>query len=86
MRAAVSALGRLGPARIVVAVPVAAPETCADLAREASDVVCVRTPESLGAVGEWYVDFQQTSDAEVRELLAEATRERLGSSAPARGR
>jgi putative phosphoribosyl transferase len=48
--------------------------------------VCVRTPETLGAVGEWYADFQQTSDAEVRRLLADATRDRLASSAPARGR
>jgi putative phosphoribosyl transferase len=85
MRAAVRALGRLGPARIVVAVPVAARDTCAELSNEASDVVCVRTPEDLGAVGEWYADFQQTSDTEVRRLLAEAARDRL-ASAPARSR
>ena len=72
MRAAVAALRRLGPARIVVAVPVGAPETCAELGREADESVCARMPEPFYAVGLWYHDFSQTSDEEVRELLAEA--------------
>jgi predicted phosphoribosyltransferase len=72
MRAAVAALRRQGPARIVVAVPVGAPETCGELAREADEVVCALMPEPFYAVGLWYDDFSQTSDEEVRELLAEA--------------
>jgi predicted phosphoribosyltransferase len=72
MRAAVAALRRQGPARIVVAVPVGAPETCADLAEEADEVVCARTPEPFYAVGRWYDDFSQTTDEEVRELLDRA--------------
>jgi predicted phosphoribosyltransferase len=69
MRAAVAALRRLGPSRIVVAVPVAAAETCAELATEVDDMVCVQTPEPFRAVGLWYQDFSQTTDEEVRALL-----------------
>ena len=69
MRAAIRALRQQQPARIVVAVPVAAPETCAELAAEADDVVCAATPEPFHAVGLWYEDFSQTRDEEVRELL-----------------
>jgi predicted phosphoribosyltransferase len=72
MRAAVEALRRLGPAEIVVAVPVGAPSTCEELARVADQVVCVRMPEPFFAVGMWYEDFSQTSDEEVRDLLARA--------------
>jgi putative phosphoribosyl transferase len=72
MRAAVEALRQEGPARIVVAVPVAAPETC-DAMREAADeVVCAETPEPFRAVGLWYDDFSQTTDEEVHELLDRA--------------
>src|SRR5262245_37070546 len=56
MRAAVAALRRLGPARVVVAVPVGAPETCAELRGEADEVVCARTPDPFYAVGRWYDD------------------------------
>jgi predicted phosphoribosyltransferase len=70
MRAAVAALRMEGPARIVVAVPVAAAETCAAFESIADDVVCPVTPESFQAVGLWYDDFSQTTDDEVRELLA----------------
>ena len=73
MRAAVAALRKLGPARLVVAVPVSAPETCEALRGEADEVICARTPEPFHAVGLWYQDFSQTSDDEVRELLAEGT-------------
>ena len=72
MRAAVAALRRQGPARIVVAVPVGAPETCAEFQDEADAVVCARTPEPFYAVGLWYEDFSQTTDEEVRELLEQA--------------
>ena len=70
MRAAVMAARQQQPARVVVAVPVGAPSTCADLSREADDVVCLRTPEPFVAVGQWYRDFTPTSDEEVRTLLA----------------
>jgi predicted phosphoribosyltransferase len=70
MRAAVAALRRQGPRRIVVAVPVGAHDTCAELADEADEVVCARTPRPFRAVGLWYDDFSQTTDEEVRSLLA----------------
>ena len=75
MRAAVEALRRLGPARIVVAVPVGAPETCAEFQGEADEAVCAREPEPFYAVGLWYEDFAQTSDDEVRALLEQAAQE-----------
>jgi putative phosphoribosyl transferase len=75
MRAAVAALRKLQPARIVVAVPVAAASTCADLAPDVDDIVCGRTPEPFHSVGQWYEEFAQTTDEEVRELLARAERE-----------
>jgi putative phosphoribosyl transferase len=69
MRAAVAALKEEGPARIIVAVPVAAPETC-DAFRDVADgIVCAETPEPFRAVGHWYEDFSQTTDDEVHELL-----------------
>jgi putative phosphoribosyl transferase len=74
MRAAVAALRQARPARIVVAVPVAARDTCAELSDEVDEVVCAWTPEPFFAVGEWYDDFSQTTDDEVRELLERATR------------
>jgi predicted phosphoribosyltransferase len=70
MRAAVTALRALGPARIVVAVPVGARETCSELAGDADEVVCARMPRTFRAVGEWYDDFTQTTDDEIRALLA----------------
>jgi predicted phosphoribosyltransferase len=72
MRAAVMALRRLQPARIVVAVPTAAPETCEQMRGLADEVVCATTPEPFRAVGLWYEDFPQTSDEEVGALLAQA--------------
>lgn len=70
MRAAVAALRQQHPARIVVAVPTASPDTCEALKAEADDVICAMTPEPFFAVGHWYEDFTQTADNEVRELLA----------------
>lgn len=73
MRAAVKAVRQQEPAQVIVAVPVGAPHTCASLAREADDVVCVRTPDPFVAVGLWYRDFTPTSDREVRALLGKET-------------
>jgi predicted phosphoribosyltransferase len=72
MRAAVAALRKQGPARIVVAVPVAAPETCEEFKTEVDEVVCAATPRMFNGVGRWYGDFSQTTDEEVHELLAQA--------------
>lgn len=74
MRAAVMAVRQQHPARVIVAVPVGAPQTCSTLAREADDVVCVRRPDPFVAVGLWYRDFTPTSDREVRDLLGSAGR------------
>jgi putative phosphoribosyl transferase len=69
MQAAVIALRRLDPARIVVAVPVGARETCDRLRQVADEVVCVSTPEPFHAVGLWYKQFDQTTDDEVRDAV-----------------
>lgn len=72
MRAAVAALRQLQPARVVVAVPVGAVDTCRQLRREADEVICLYTPEPFRAVSLWYDEFYQTSDHEVRHLLEAA--------------
>jgi putative phosphoribosyl transferase len=72
MLAAVSALRQRKPASIVVAIPVAPPDTVQRLKQEADDVVCLATPEPFSAVGRWYREFPQTSDDEVRSLLERA--------------
>jgi len=72
MEAAILALRRGSPAAIVVAVPVGAKETCERLARLADRLVCVTTPQMMEAVGLWYEDFTQTTDGEVRALIARA--------------
>jgi predicted phosphoribosyltransferase len=69
MRVAAAVLRQQQPARIVVAVPVAAPAVCRDLEAEVDEVVCAATPEPFYAVGYWYQDFSPTTDEEVRELL-----------------
>src|SRR5882762_4647170 len=66
MHAAIRALRQLQPARIVVAVPTASPETCEEMKAVADDVICAITPEPFHAVGLWYQDFSQTTDDEVR--------------------
>jgi putative phosphoribosyl transferase len=71
MRAAVLAVRARGAARIVVAVPVAAAETCDELRGEVDRVVCALTPDPFVAVGAWYSDFRATSDDEVRALLGD---------------
>ncbi len=72
MRAAVAAIKSQNPERLVVAVPVAAPETCQALKKEVDEVICALAPEPFFAVGNWYQDFSQTTDEEVRELLRRA--------------
>jgi len=72
MRAAVAAVRQRGPARIVVAVPTASPDAVALLEREADEVVAHMVPMSFYAVGQWYNDFAQTTDEEVRSLLEKA--------------
>lgn len=77
MRAAVASLRRQNPARIVVAVPVSAPQTCDEYRMGADEIICVITPEAFYGVGQWYEDFSQTTDQEVRDLLRKAS---LGQS------
>jgi putative phosphoribosyl transferase len=72
MRAAAAALRRQGPARLVVAVPTAAPETCEAFRDELDEIVCATTPEPFYSVGLWYEDFSETTDDEVRDLLRQA--------------
>jgi putative phosphoribosyl transferase len=72
MRAAIQALRQKNAAQIVVAVPVGASDTCERVADEADQVICEMQPADFNAVGAWYEDFSQTSDAEVSELLSES--------------
>jgi putative phosphoribosyl transferase len=74
MRAAVQALRILGAKRVVVALPVASDQAIAMLDADADEVLCLETPSEFYAVGQWYSDFDQTTDEEVRELLARARR------------
>ncbi len=73
MRAAAQAVRAHNPSRVVIAVPVGARRTCAELASVADEVMCARMPEPFSAVGQWYVDFDQTDDDEVRDLLQKST-------------
>ena len=82
MRAAVQAIRQQQPARICVAVPVGAFETCEQLVAEADEVVCVEQPSPFRAVGLWYEDFPQASDTEVRTLLDTARQERATGRTP----
>lgn len=74
MKAAVAAVRQKRPNRVVVAVPVAALETCRDFQTVADEIVCAEAPEPFYAVGMWYDDFDQTTDEEVHELLEKAKR------------
>lgn len=73
MRAAITTLRKQQPKSIVVAVPVAPPSTCNELKLEVDQVVCLTMPPTFHAIGLWYEDFSQTTDEEVRNLLAQAT-------------
>jgi putative phosphoribosyl transferase len=77
MMAAVRALRQQNPARIVVAAPIAAADTCEQLRAFADEVVCAATPEPFRAVGLWYDDFSQTTDEEVKQLLGAASEQSL---------
>ncbi len=79
MRAAAEAVKKQRPAKVVVAVPVAAMESCDAMREVANDVICAMTPEPFFAVGLWYGDFSQTTDEEVHDLLQQAA----GRAAPA---
>jgi len=72
MLAAVAALRKQQPEALIVAVPVAPPETIMRLEEQADQIICLLQPTNLYAIGTWYQDFSQTSDEEVRQLLAEA--------------
>jgi putative phosphoribosyl transferase len=76
MRAAALAVRQQNPQRTVVAVPVAAPETCEEFRNEVDEVICALTPSPFRAVGLWYDNFDQTTDEEVHELLAAVAEER----------
>ena len=73
MRAGAQAVRLHRPARVVVAVPVGARQTCSEIAAVADEVICARMPEPFTAVGQWYLDFDQTDDDEVRDLLQKST-------------
>jgi len=76
IRAAAQALRQQQPARIVVAVPVSAPETCDEYRIGVDEIICAVTPEPFLGVGMWYLDFPQTTDDEVRDLLERARAEK----------
>ncbi len=80
MRAAARALRQQLPAAVVVAVPVAAKQTCYEFRDEVDEVICGFTPDPFFAVGLWYEDFSQTTDDEVRELLARAEQNRSAAA------
>lgn len=75
MRAAVRIARKLGATRVVAAVPVGAPDTCAILSAEVDEMICLQRPMGFRAVSQWYREFDQTSDEEVQDLLAQAWRE-----------
>ncbi len=74
MRVAALALRKEMPRQIIVAVPVAAASTCAEFETEVDQIICAVTPDPFWAVGQWYTDFSETSDQEVRDLLRRAAR------------
>src|SRR5256884_2381497 len=78
MRAAVKAVRQSGAARVVVAVPVGPPDTCREIEQEADETICLSTPQYFQAVGQYYEDFSQTSDDDVRELLTTAAQKISG--------
>jgi putative phosphoribosyl transferase len=84
MRAAVSALRLQSPERIIVAVPVAASETCHELRNEVDQIICLKTPTSFEAVGLWYEHFPQLTDEEVRTLLRKSDESRASHNSSER--
>ncbi|MFN8487390.1 MAG: phosphoribosyltransferase [Caldilineaceae bacterium] len=86
MRVAIAALRQQQPAKIIVAVGVAPVEICELLANEADELVCVLTPEPFWSVGAWFEDFTETSDEEVRRLLAQAAKNLAAFHQPSGGK
>jgi len=82
IRAALRGVKRMGPGKLVLAVPVAPPETIAAMGGEADEIVCLEAPEYFMAIGEFYDDFRQTRDDEVIELLEAASRRSAGAPGP----
>jgi putative phosphoribosyl transferase len=80
MTVAVQAVRNQNPARVIIAVPIAAQEACKDLGAKADEIICLDTPSPFYAVGLWYDDFSQTSDHEVKSLLEEAERQQAPRS------
>jgi putative phosphoribosyl transferase len=80
MRAAIAGLRPQGPSRIVVAVPVAAPQICNAFQFEVDEIVCARTPDPFYAVGLWYEDFSPTTDREIHDLLQQSPQEHPGAT------
>jgi putative phosphoribosyl transferase len=85
MRAAVAAVRELGPQRTVIAVPVAAAETCRSFESLVDEIICPATPPDFFSVGSWYEDFAQTTDDEVRSLLERADEEHRQEQGAGRG-
>lgn len=77
MRAAAAALRQRGAAKTIIAVPVGAPSTCEEIRNAADDVICLTSPGSFIGVGQYYEDFSQTTDEEVRDLLVQAQKPKL---------
>lgn len=80
MRAAVAALKQLNPAQIIIAIPVAPIDACDEIRPTVNNLICLETPEPFYAVGTWYDDFSQTTDQEVRDLLAKADNIKMNAS------
>lgn len=85
VRAALRAIRRAGPRRLVLAVPVAPPDTVADLRPEVDELVCLLQPEAFGSIGRFYADFGQVEDAEVVRLLRRAAAAAAPAEAPEGG-
>jgi putative phosphoribosyl transferase len=83
MQVALQAARAEKPARLIVAVPVAPPDTLQNLRDQADEIICLLSPESFRAVGQWYEHFDQTSDEEVMEMLAQARRAEASRAAQA---
>jgi putative phosphoribosyl transferase len=77
MRAAIASLRASGAARVTVGVPVGSPDTCAELRREADEVLCLASPETFFAVGQFYEDFSAMTEDDVSALLARSAKQRL---------
>ena len=80
MKAAVLAIKEHRPRKVIIAVPVSAPETCKEMEADVDTIICAETPQPFFGVGMWYRDFQQTTDEEVRRLL-KANHEKFSTQA-----